>query len=146
MQTFHHIIHLSENYNVHTRTRNNFCQSVMTHKTRWQWQGHQKNFSRIYSWLKNGWYEKADCPFCLISEKFCFLSQTFSIETCKSRTSVGQQSLIAEQFLTSINILAGVASLSCISEDSCLSGMGTRSFALSILVLFVLIFLFSFIV
>ena len=118
----------------------------MTHKTRWQWQGHQKNFSRIYSWLKNGWYEKADCPFCLISENFCLLSQTFSIETCKSRTSVGQQSLIAEQFLTSINILAGVASLSCISEDSCLSGMGTRSFALSILVLYVLIFLFSFIV
>ena len=137
---------MSENHNIHTRTRNNFCQFAMTHKTRWQWQGHQKNFSRIYSWLKNGWYEKADCPFCLISEKFCLLSQTFSIETCKSRTSVGQQSLIAEQFLTSINILAGVASLSCISEDSCLSGMGTRSFALSILVLFVLIFLFSFIV
>ena len=137
---------MSENHNIHTWTRNNFCQSVMTHKTRWQWQGHQKDFSRIYSWFKNGWYEKADCPFCLISEKFCLLSQTFSIETCKSRTSVGQQSLIAEQFLTSINILAGVASLSCISEDSCLSGMGTRSFALSILVLFVLIFLFSFIV
>ena len=101
-----------------------------------------KNLFLAQKWL----VEKADCPFCLISEKFCLLSQTFSIETCKSRTSVGQQSLIAEQFLTSINILAGVASLSCISEDSCLSGMGTRSFALSILVLFVLIFLFSFIV